>query len=186
MDSMTLSPQNPDDAGKIKNAIEDSVNMLKGLLAFAALAPAQPGQPAMPATLTGDLNSLTFAIEGANVTGNMKVSAQTVEGLAKLGAQKNFMGGGPTVSTQARWAPGGSNLAFFSSARGSLLVGRSRQAFLFTDVITDPSGLIGNSSLSSSFSDRRDLTDCLGVLEVGVDGRDDDARLDCDEVDSDE
>jgi hypothetical protein len=80
----------------------------------------------------------------------------------------NFTGGGPTAALQARWAHGGSNLAFFGSMRGSLLVGRERLGFLFSDVITDPNLILGNSSLTSSFGDRRDLVLPVVEIEVGV------------------
>ncbi len=82
----------------------------------------------------------------------------------------NFVGGGPTLMLQARWARPDSHLAFFSSARGSLVVGRSRQDYFFSDTITNPSAtaFLPSGTLTSTFDDRRDWVIPITEIEIGV------------------
>jgi hypothetical protein len=54
-----------------------------------------------------------------------------------LESGQNFYGAGPTLSGQAAWRIGNSGLAVFGSARGSFLVGSSRQNTAFSERIVD-------------------------------------------------
>jgi len=84
--------KNAEDAAKIKTGIEDTWGMFKGMMQLAA-GFQMPGQPQLPATLMGDLNSVTFATKGDTVTGALKISSQTVQDLAKMGAGQMVMPG---------------------------------------------------------------------------------------------
>ena len=52
----------------------------------------------------------------------------------------SFQGGGPTISGQMNWRPFAANLSLFSSARGSLVVGRTNQETRGSRIINDPAG----------------------------------------------
>src|SRR5262249_23146806 len=70
----------------------------------------------------------------------------------------NFIGGGPTASAQAHWRLGGSNVALYGMARGSVLVGPSRQTFV---------SLGGGGHTDLAQSTQRD-TIPVGELELGL------------------
>jgi hypothetical protein len=73
----------------------------------------------------------------------------------------NFYGGGPTGSAQGHWHLGGSGLALFGSARGSLLVGPGRQTFVSTQNLP-------GSAISDLFSGTKNDTLPVGELELGL------------------
>ena len=79
-----------DDAGKVKGGIEAMRDQIGLGFQFLAMAPPQPGLPKIGPTLMQDWNTLAFTTQGNNVTGTIRVSAQTIEDLARIGAaQKN-------------------------------------------------------------------------------------------------
>jgi hypothetical protein len=107
-------------------------------------------------------------VESVSASGVPPGAATAATEMQALGFGHTFTGVGPTLAVQARWARPNGNLAFFGSARGALLVGRTGQSFFFTDVITDSTGVLGNSSFSSEFNDRRDQVVPVAELEVGL------------------
>jgi hypothetical protein len=80
----------------------------------------------------------------------------------------NFVGAGPTVALQARWAPPDAHLAVFGSVRGAMAIGRARQNYGFSDVFTSPSPALPSSTTTSEFDDRRDWIVPCAELEVGL------------------
>jgi hypothetical protein len=91
--------------------------------------------------------------------------------LSVLDAGRNFYGGGPTLGLQGTWRLGGSGFGFFGSARGSLLVGTSKQLAAFSEEITDP--VNGNQSNLALNLSRDDVTMPVLEFETGLEwGRD--------------
>jgi hypothetical protein len=94
-----------------------------------------------------------------------QVAADTFE-QAILTSGRNFYGGGPTLAFQCRWQIAHSGLALYGSARGSILVGRSRHSAVFSETIADPlTGFQDNVATSSSIEDE---VMPIGELEGGV------------------
>ncbi len=82
-----------------------------------------------------------------------------------LDAGHNFYGGGPTLSCAARWEVGRSGIAIFGSARGSLLIGRSKLNAVFTENIVDP--VQGDQNNQANNESRENLVLPMGELEGG-------------------
>jgi hypothetical protein len=80
----------------------------------------------------------------------------------------NFRGGGPTLGLQAHWQLGESSLAIVGSARGALLIGKTRVTALFTDEITDLNGILTPSALSSTYDREKDMVLPIAEVEVGL------------------
>jgi hypothetical protein len=99
---VSMACKNADDAGKLKNGVQASVEALRALLGVAQLAPQRPGQPRMPATLMDDLNSITLTAKDTTATASMKISNQTIQDVTALGmAQRgNFPFGGGFMPPQ--------------------------------------------------------------------------------------
>jgi hypothetical protein len=66
-----------------------------------------------------------------------------VSELELLNSGHKFYGGGPTVGVQATWGIGPTGVSVFASARGTLLVGTVDQTTAFTQLISDPTSLVG-------------------------------------------
>jgi major outer membrane protein len=86
--------------------------------------------------------------------------------ISSLNANHNFEGGGPTSSLTARWQIGHSGLAVFGTARGSLLIGTSRQTAVFTENIADP--VNGNQLNQASNQANDNVVIPVGELEGGL------------------
>jgi hypothetical protein len=108
------------------------------------------------------------ALIGTGVPLGGKASATETESL-QFG--HNFSGAGPALGLQARWQFGDSALAVVGSARGALLIGRSRETAQFFDQVHDPNGILappGGSTLSSNFSRDKDTVLPVAEVEVGL------------------
>jgi hypothetical protein len=57
-------------------------------------------------------------------------------------ASRSFQGGGPTLGAQWNFPIHGTGLSVYANARGSLLVGSSKENVSFSQTINDPNGLI--------------------------------------------
>src|SRR5262249_37513947 len=73
----------------------------------------------------------------SGVLSNLNPGATLVE---TLRYRHNFQGGGPTVLAEIRWRPRSGALALFANARGSLLIGVTRQVTEGSIDINDPAG----------------------------------------------
>jgi hypothetical protein len=85
------------DANLFKKGVEDAWSVVQGGILLAG-AVKQPGMPEIPPTIKEDMATMKFSIEGSKAVARMKLSARTLEDLAKLGAQQrnNFgPGAGP-------------------------------------------------------------------------------------------
>jgi hypothetical protein len=80
----------------------------------------------------------------------------------------NFSGGGPTLGLRAHWQLGESSLAIVGSARGALLVGKTRETASFIDEVVDPNGILTPSTLSSVFNREKDQLLPIAEVEVGL------------------
>jgi hypothetical protein len=103
----------------------------------------------------------TVSSTGTPAGGTLSTEAQA------LAFAHNFNGIGPTVAVQARWAHHSSPLAFFTSARGALVVGRAQQAFFFSDSITNTAAVPPISTTTSQSADRQDWVLPNAEIEVG-------------------
>jgi len=79
-----------------------------------------------------------------------------------LESGQNFYGAGPTLAAQAAWRIGNSGLAVFGSARGSFLVGSSRQNTAFAEQIVD--SVSGNQTNLAITQSRVHAT--LPIIEI--------------------
>jgi hypothetical protein len=99
----------------------------------------------------------------------VNIPVQGISERSFLDADRNFYGGGPTMSLLTRWQIGRSGLSVFGSVRGSILVGRSRATATFTEVIEDSTGLAGGnqSNVVNSRSDENVVVP-VGEIEGGL------------------
>jgi hypothetical protein len=81
----------------------------------------------------------------------------------------NFTGAGPTAAVQGTYNIGTTGLSLYGNVRGSLLVGNERQTAAFTQVIVDPTLVVGgNQTLSPQTSSRRETVMPIAEIEVGM------------------
>jgi hypothetical protein len=83
-----------------------------------------------------------------------------------LTSGRNFYGGGPTLAFQCRWQIAHSGLALYGTARGSIVVGRSRNTAVYSERIADPfTGSQENVAMNSSLEE---YVLPVGELEGGL------------------
>ncbi len=100
----------------------------------------------------------------ANIAG-----AGTVSESELVHFDQSYYGGGPTVSLQGHIGMGGCGLAFYGSARGSILAGDSRQTFFSSQTITDPSAVLGGTiTRTDTNQSRQNDVLPIGEFEVGL------------------
>lgn len=82
-----------------------------------------------------------------------------------LDAGHNFYGGGPTMSWLGRWEIGRSGISIFGSARGSIMIGRSKFSATFSENIVDP--VNGDQNNVATNESRESVVVPVGELEGG-------------------
>jgi hypothetical protein len=96
-----------------------------------------------------------------------------VSELQVFSANRKFTGAGPVAGVQGNFRIGQSGLSVFGTARGSLLVGTLSETVLFSQTVSDPTGVIppnipGTLAISPSGTRTADHVLSVGEVEVGL------------------
>ncbi|MCS7045489.1 MAG: Lpg1974 family pore-forming outer membrane protein [Gemmataceae bacterium] len=86
---------------------------------------------------------------------------------SSLRSNREFTGGGPTVSWFGRWEFGRSGLSIYGMARGSVILGTQRQRAVFAETIVHPNPSIAQTNVTTKESSENAAIP-IGELEGGV------------------